>query len=385
MTTNPGTASDPHPLFVADEHDTLLGRVSSEIFSALTEVVSGQGEWSAQSAARVRAEGRTWAEQDRPVDELLTVVRTMTRGLINRCTVGSHEQDPLAYEFMVLRLGDAGRRVSRELSFGFFDHAGDHARTSPAPAGQTPAGHTPAPDAGSSAVLAVRAPSRTSTDIDRVFGGHPRAVVRTTSEGARVLLPAARREHAVVVAGQVLRRLPGDVWIAMHWQKSPSARTHDRTVPAQDGEPVTHDIHTALLALGSPPGLYEAGDVLDAYGTAQVAERPARAVEPLRPHPVLRDTLTALIATDGVRPRACEHLGIHRNTLDRRLQRIAQLTGHRPDGPHGLDTLRAALAADAVLRLRRHAERTAQQPHPTAPRRPLSPASGTVPPARPTR
>ncbi|WP_055526205.1 hypothetical protein [Streptomyces graminilatus] len=145
MTTNPGAVSDPHPLFVVDENDELHGRVSSEIFSALTEVVSGQGEWSAQSAARVRAEGRAWARQDRPVDELLTMVRTMTRRLINRCTVGSHEQDPLAYELMVLRLGDAGRRVSRELSFGFFDHAGDHARTPPSPTEQPPGGHAPAP------------------------------------------------------------------------------------------------------------------------------------------------------------------------------------------------------------------------------------------------
>jgi hypothetical protein len=47
-----------HPPFAAPESDPEEARraLSWEIFSAFTEVISGEGEWSEQTAARIRAE-----------------------------------------------------------------------------------------------------------------------------------------------------------------------------------------------------------------------------------------------------------------------------------------------------------------------------------------
>ncbi|MDC0771515.1 helix-turn-helix domain-containing protein [Streptomyces sp. HD] len=332
-------------------------RVRWEIFSALTEVVSGQGDWSEQSAARIRAEGRAWAQRIGSVDELLSMVRGMTRHLINRCTVGGHGQDALTHEVMVLRLGDAGRRVGRELNCGFFQ-AESGRETTPVPSGQAPAQRIPGRAAGARAVLAVHAPSCTLADIDQAFRNHAAAMVLASEEGARVVLPAADQEESVAVARKAHGDLPGDVWIAVHWQDLTPHVPGVRPVPDMGGVSVADGICATLLALACPPGVYELDDVLVEYGAAEtpaVSERLLAMVEPLHEHPVLWGTLTALVAADGVRNRACERLGIHRNTLDRRLQRITQLTGQRLDGLRGLCTLRAALAVVAVTRLQRSA------------------------------
>ncbi|MER6125901.1 helix-turn-helix domain-containing protein [Streptomyces sp. NPDC001795] len=340
-----------------DDVDEARRTVQWEIFSALTEVVSGQGDWSKESAARIRAEGRAWARRGGSVDELLTMVRTMTRRLINRCTVGDHDQDSLRYEVMVLRLGDAGRRVGRELSCGFFEDEGSHERSG------EPLEHASAERAAerstkACAVLAVRAPSCTIADIDRVFRGHAAAMVLASDEGAHVLLPAADQAEAVALARSAHSDLPGEVWIAVHWQDSLPGRTEAWRAPDEGELSVVDGICATLLALACPPGVYELDDVVVEYGAAEtpaVSERLLKMVEPLHEHPVLWDTLAALVAADGVRHRACERLGIHRNTLDRRLQRIGLLTGQRPDGLRGLCTLRAALAVVAVTRLQRSA------------------------------
>ncbi|GGS12986.1 hypothetical protein GCM10010269_60330 [Streptomyces humidus] len=335
----------------------MLRRVRWEIFSALTEVVSGQGDWSWQSAARIRAEGRAWARRGRSLDELLAMVGGMTRHLINRCTVGAHDQDALMHEVMVLRLGDAGRLVGRELNCGFFEVGigGEDDPESPRP---FPAQRTRETPAEACAVLAIRAVSCTIADIDRVFGGLAAAVVPTSEDGAHVLLRAADQQEAVSRAREAHKDLPGDVWIAVHWQDSGLGAPGGRAVPEGSGVSVADGICATLLALECPPGVYGLDDVLVEYSateTPAVSERLLEMVEPLNEHPVLWDTLTALIAADGVRHRACERLGIHRNTLDRRLQRIGLLTGQRLDGLRGLCTLRAALAVVAVTRLQRTA------------------------------
>ncbi|MFI1051824.1 helix-turn-helix domain-containing protein [Streptomyces griseoruber] len=367
MTTHAGAIPDLHPLFASEgieDVDEVRRRVRWEIFSALTEVVSGQGDWSWQSAARIRAEGRAWARRGRSLDELLAMVGGMTRHLINRCTVGAHDQDALTHEVMVLRLGDAGRLVGRELNCGFFE-VGIGGEGDTEPSRQVPAQRTREAPGEARAVLAVRALSCTIADIDRVFRGLAAAVVPTSEEGAHVLLPAAGQEEAVSLAREAHKDLTGDVWIAVHWQDPGPGTASGRTAPEGGGVSVADGICATLLALECPPGVYGLDDVLVEYGateTPAVSERLLKMVEPLNEHPVLWDTLTALIAADGVRHRACERLGVHRNTLDRRLQRIGLLTGQRLDGLRGLCTLRAALAVVAVTRLQRTVGLTWSEP-----------------------
>ncbi|MFF5189417.1 helix-turn-helix domain-containing protein [Streptomyces sp. NPDC000345] len=367
MTTHAGAIPDLHPLFASEgieDVDEGCRRVRWEIFSALTEVVSGQGDWSWQSAARIRAEGRAWARRGRSLDELLAMVGGMTRHLINRCTVGAHDQDALTHEVMVLRLGDAGRLVGRELNCGFFE-VGTGGENDPEPPRQVPAHLTQETSTKAHAVLAVRALSCTIADIHRVFRGLAAAVVPASDEGAHVLLPAADQEEAVSLAREAHKDLPGDVWIAVHWQDPAVGAPDGRAEQEAGGVTVADGICATLLALDCPPGVYGLDDVLVEYGateTPAVSERLLKMVEPLNEHPVLWDTLTALIAADGVRHRACERLGIHRNTLDRRLQRIGLLTGQRLDGLRGLCTLRAALAVAAVTRFQRSAGLTWPEP-----------------------
>jgi hypothetical protein len=360
MTICAGTTTDLQPLFPAegtDDSDEARRRVRWEIFSALTEVVSGQGDWSEQSAALIRGEGLAWARAGGSFDELLAMVRTMTRSLINRSTLGGQDQDALRYEIMLLRLGDAGRRVGRELSFGFFEDESTREGTVPSPR-RAPTGSAPERSADSHAVLAVRAPSCTLADVDRAFRGHADAMVLVSDEGANVLLPAADQGESVALARKAHGDLPGDVWITVHWQHSCLGEPGVSAVLDKGGLSAADDICTALLALDFPPGVYELDDVLVEVGAAEtpaVTERLVKLVEPLHEHPVLLDTLTALIAADGVRHHACERLGIHRNTLDRRLHRIGRLSDQRPDSLRGLCTLLCTLRGARRGRLDRAA------------------------------
>jgi hypothetical protein len=354
MTTYAIAGPQRSPLFAASEDDVEEAR--REIFSALTEVVSGEGQWSEQSAARIRTEGMMWAARGGSVDELLALVRTMTRRLLDRCLDGRNVQDALIHEVMALRLGDAGRRVTRELSCGFFQE-GDRNRHTPPPRRQPAAWRMPGQSAEAYAVLAVRAPETTVAAIDTVFRRHAgsEVVILPSVEGVYVLVPADDQEQSVAVAGRAHPDLDGDAWIAVHWQPSTQARS---------GQTVVDDICATLLALHFPPGVYGLDDVLVEYGAAEtpaVSCRLVKIVEPLLEHPVLWETLSALIAADGVRHRACERLGIHRNTLDRRLQRIVQLTGQRPDSLRGLGTLSAALAVHTLMRRQRPVGRVGTQ------------------------
>jgi DNA-binding PucR family transcriptional regulator len=77
----------------------------------------------------------------------------------------------------------------------------------------------------------------------------------------------------------------------------------------------------------------------------------AALIEPVAGRPELLETLKALITADGNRARAASELIIHRSTIDYRLRRIEELTGHSPTSVSGMRTLCTALAARALLRL----------------------------------
>lgn len=338
-----------HPPFAVPESDPEEVRraLSWEIFSAFTEVISGEGEWSEQTAARIRAEGEAWASRGESIDDLLAEVRTMTQRLLDRIIDGRNRPDALSREVMALRLGDAGRRVANELSAGFLR---DRVAAAPPPPGHRsptgPTGPAARQSAAAYAVMAVRAPGCGATDVDGIVRRHagPDVVVLRCTDGVYVLVPAESQQEAVDLARRAHPDLAGDAWIAVHWQPLPETR---------DDQSVADDICATVLAvaLASPPGVYQLDDVLPQYAAARtptVLRRLLRIIDPLPAHPELWETLVALIAADGVRTRACEALGIHRDTLDRRLQRITQLTGQPTDTLGGLNTLAAALTVHAL-------------------------------------
>ncbi|MEO6090026.1 MAG: helix-turn-helix domain-containing protein [Umezawaea sp.] len=86
-----------------------------------------------------------------------------------------------------------------------------------------------------------------------------------------------------------------------------------------------------VLAGRRPAGVYTIAEVLVEHAvttndriTAQLVE----IIRPLRDHPVLWQTLVALLDADFSRNQATRNLFVHRSTLDYRLRRIAKVTGY---------------------------------------------------------
>ncbi|AKU15427.1 hypothetical protein VV02_05360 [Luteipulveratus mongoliensis] len=100
-------------------------------------------------------------------------------------------------------------------------------------------------------------------------------------------------------------------------------------------------------------GLYELADVawelqLSHSGPAQSAL--AELVAPVLERPDLVETLDAYVTFDGHRTRCARALGVHPNTVDNRLARIADLTDRDPTRPGDLAFLVAAVTASRLVR-----------------------------------
>jgi hypothetical protein len=98
--------------------------------------------------------------------------------------------------------------------------------------------------------------------------------------------------------------------------------------------------------IDAPPGVYTLDDVLLEYVLAsagEVGQRLADVLVPLESGPELVRTLATWFATDFSRGRAAAALHIHPNTLDYRLARVAELTGHSVGTGRGILVLGTAL------------------------------------------
>lgn len=98
--------------------------------------------------------------------------------------------------------------------------------------------------------------------------------------------------------------------------------------------------------IDAPPGVYTLDDVLMEYVLAsagQVGRRLADVLTPLESGPELVRTLATWFACDFNRGRAAAALHIHPNTLDYRLARIGELTGHPVGTGRGILVLGTAL------------------------------------------
>ncbi|MFF5175657.1 PucR family transcriptional regulator [Micromonospora sp. NPDC000089] len=101
-------------------------------------------------------------------------------------------------------------------------------------------------------------------------------------------------------------------------------------------------------AAGRPGRVHHSGDVLVEAALARDPDgldQLAAALDPLDRHPHLLTTLETFVAADFDRTRSAGALFLHRRTLQLRLSRIAELTGHSPTSARGILTLHAALSA----------------------------------------
>lgn len=115
----------------------------------------------------------------------------------------------------------------------------------------------------------------------------------------------------------------------------------------------TREIARLVNRLGLPHALYRMEDVALEYQLTRpgpARESLTRLLAPLDNFPELLQTLSIHLAHDQNRQRTASALGLHTNTVDNRIKRIAQLTGLDPTLPSGLLKLRAAMIALADTR-----------------------------------
>jgi sugar diacid utilization regulator len=120
-----------------------------------------------------------------------------------------------------------------------------------------------------------------------------------------------------------------------------------------EAAPLAREVLEVVRALGRRRGGFQLQDV--ALEFQLLRESPALTVlaaclDPLEGAPALLETLQRYTATGLNRRKTATQLGVHPNTVDNRLQRIAVLVGLDPQQAGDLPRLNAALAARARLR-----------------------------------
>jgi sugar diacid utilization regulator len=145
------------------------------------------------------------------------------------------------------------------------------------------------------------------------------------------------------------------VWLAVAWRANTGI---------EEGRHEASVVLDLVTSLAQPPGVYGVEDVVVEYALMQDTSALVALLSLIAPvvhQQSLRTTLETLIATGGNRSKAANALDIHRSTLNYRLGRIEQLTGHTPNIAHGLQTLAAALTMYEVVHAPGPADRSPEQ------------------------
>lgn len=177
---------------------------------------------------------------------------------------------------------------------------------------------------------------RVQTVLDHTFGADVPALLE--GDGGRVIVP---KTHD----------LPDD--LPQRLSRASGLRVRVAAVPADGPEHITGAARTATeilritRACGLPPGLHRLDDVLLEYHLSRRNEsshRIAALLDPVAERPELMDTLRAHLAHQQDRRATAGALGLHPNTVDNRLAKIAERTGIDLSSPRG-----TALAIAALL------------------------------------
>jgi hypothetical protein len=118
------------------------------------------------------------------------------------------------------------------------------------------------------------------------------------------------------------------------------------------GVPAAAERADRIAAVAGRPGLHTLAEVLLEYHLTQPVDSAADLVAVLAPlsgHRELLPTLGAFLDADLDRRSAARVLGVHANTVDNRLDRIAELTGVDPRSARGIQLFGAALVVRRTL------------------------------------
>ncbi|WP_054814248.1 PucR family transcriptional regulator [Nocardia arizonensis] len=127
------------------------------------------------------------------------------------------------------------------------------------------------------------------------------------------------------------------------------------TTPARVAQGVdhAHELLNMVHRLRLRPRLYRFDDLALEFQLTRPGpgrDRLDAVLAPLGERAVLLDTLRCYVANSQMRGRTAQQLKVHPNTVDNRLKRIGQLTGHDPLQPDGIWCLRSALIVRAYHR-----------------------------------
>ncbi|WP_223734086.1 PucR family transcriptional regulator [Streptomyces purpurogeneiscleroticus] len=194
----------------------------------------------------------------------------------------------------------------------------------------------PPADGPAPAPIAVRRGlRRLQTALEREFGTD--VLLSLDAAGGHALVPGAP-EPADGLARRLARAYGGPVRCAAAQSESPGAIPH----AARTASEVIRIAH----ASGRPPELHRLADVLLEYHLSRRDESSpmiAALLDPLDGRPELTDTLRTHLETRQDRRATARALGLHPNTVDNRLARIAELTGIDLASPRGTTLALCAL------------------------------------------
>ncbi|MFD0370429.1 PucR family transcriptional regulator [Streptomyces sp. NPDC127114] len=200
-------------------------------------------------------------------------------------------------------------------------------------------------------VVVRRKLRRLRNELQRHTAGVPLSVL--SGDGGLVLVPyekpaadfgAADRDRLARLVTQFGRMTGADLLVA-----AAVAAPED----VADAARLAGEIREVAEASGRPPGLYLLDDVLLEYQLSRpgpARDRLAALLGPLDERPELLGTLRTFLACGLDRRQAAARLQVHRNTVDYRLRKAADLTGLDAARGGDLLTLHAALAAQDALR-----------------------------------
>ena len=163
-------------------------------------------------------------------------------------------------------------------------------------------------------------------------------------DGGTVLLPttAEALDQQLADAADLVTRLHTAAGVGLMGGIAAAETREDIPAAARQAA----DIAELVQKLGRPPGAYVLDDVLLEYQLCRPGpgrKRLARVMDRLAEHPDLLHTLRVFINSDHNRHRTAENLHLHRNTLNYRLRRVAELTGYNPADPADIRLLAASL------------------------------------------
>ena len=326
--------------------------VVRHVLPLFSDVLSDGFVLDGLSARRV---GHAWAESGRGLERLLDAVQKLTADLVDKALNRPDLRDTGTRCLAAQRISELGNRILVELTRGFAE-AGAAAPEVEEPSRRRRAellltgAATPAADQ-TYAVIALATSELDPAVVDETFRTltGDRTLTLLADGGGHVLLPAPDKADAVRRTEKVLDALGGSARAALVW---PGGRSLSACRSVAD------DILAEATSLEFAPAVHVLDDVLLEFAAAHepvVSNALLKVIQPLLAQPVLWETLQVLLAEDGNRGKAAERLIVHRSTVDYRLQRIAQLTGHSPCTIRGLRLLATASAMHRLAELRRSA------------------------------